>query len=95
MSDDEQTEIFQVNAGAEQIVLRLSWPPGATLDFRVEKGGVDVTGAGQVSGSGFFKIFTLDLPATHAGAVGRGRRRVAHGDPRAVRHGLRGCCDRR
>lgn len=69
MSNDEQVEAFEVNAGAEQIVLRLSWTPGDTLDFRVEKAGVDLTGAGQWSGSGFFKIFTLDLPAAHGGAA--------------------------
>ena len=69
MSNDEQVESFTINAGAKRIVVRLSWRQGATLDFRVEKAGVDLTDAGQWSGSGFFKIFTLDLPATHAGAA--------------------------
>lgn len=84
LSDDEQAESFTVNPGAKQIVLRLSWQQGATLDFRVEKAGVDLTAAGRITGSGFFKIFALDLPATHAGGTveaGGEWRMVIRGQP--------------
>lgn len=67
LTNDEQVEAFAVNAGAKKIVLRLSWPQGAALDFRVEKAGVDLTAAGQWSDGGFYKIFALDLPTNLAG----------------------------
>ena len=84
LSDAEQAESFTVNPGAKQIVLRLSWQQGATLDFRVEKAGVDLTAAGRITGSGFFKIFALDLPAAHAGGTvdaGGEWRMVIRGQP--------------
>lgn len=67
LADDQQDEVFTVNEGGRKIVLRLSWPSGADLDFRVEKDGIDVTAAGSWSGSGFYKIFALDLPAAQDG----------------------------
>ncbi len=69
LTNDEQVEAFAVNAGAKKIVLRLSWPQDAALDFRVEKAGVDLTAAGQWIDGGFYKIFALDLPTSLAGAT--------------------------
>lgn len=67
LGQDEQVEAFVANSGARQIVLRLSWPHGDDLSFRVEKDGIDLTAAGDWIESDFYKIFTMDLPASVAG----------------------------
>jgi von Willebrand factor type A domain len=67
LAGDEQAEVFTVNAGVKQIVLRLSWTGGAALDFRVEKDGTDLTADGKWTAGGFYRIFALDLPANVTG----------------------------
>ena len=60
---DETVEAFPVNAGVRKVVLELSWPRGAALDFRVERDGVDVTKDGRIIAGPFYRIFAIDLPA--------------------------------
>jgi hypothetical protein len=60
---DETVEAFPANAGVRKVVLELSWPRGAALDFRVERDGVDVTKDGRIIAGPFYRIFAIDLPA--------------------------------
>ena len=69
LANDEQAEAYAVNSGARRIVLRLSWPEGEAMDFRVEKDGSDLTATGTLIERGSYKIFALDLPANAAGGT--------------------------
>jgi hypothetical protein len=60
---DETVEAFPVNAGVRKVVLELSWPRGAALDFLVERDGVDVTKDGRIIAGPFYRIVAIDLPA--------------------------------
>ena len=63
LAGDEAVETFPVNAGVRKVVLELSWPRGAALEFRVEKDGVDVTKDGRIIAGPFYRIFAIDVPA--------------------------------
>ncbi len=63
LAGDSGSETFEVNRSAKQLVLKLSWHRGDQLDFRVKKGGADLTDLGKVIDGKFYKIFSIDLPA--------------------------------
>ncbi len=71
LQNNEAAEAFPVNAGAEKVVLKLSWQQGDEMDFRVEKDGLDVTSYGRHKGGGFYRIFAIDLPAQVDGGTVR------------------------
>jgi hypothetical protein len=76
LAGDEAVETFPVNAGVRKVVLKLSWPRGAALDFRVEKDGVDVTRNGRIIAGPFYRIFAIDLPARSVLAGGEWRLKI-------------------
>ena len=55
-------ESFNIEAGVDKLVLKVSWQRGDSLDFTVAKDGVDVSSAGRFIGGPFYKIFVIDLP---------------------------------
>ena len=69
LADDQQEEVFTVNAAARQILLRLNWPRGPNLSFRVVKDGTDLTDAGAWVEGDFYRIYSLDLPAGLGGTA--------------------------
>ena len=56
-------ETFAIEGGVHRVVLMVNWKRGPTIDFTVNKDGVDVTSAGQFIDGAFYKIFVIDLPA--------------------------------
>jgi hypothetical protein len=76
LAGDEVVEAFPVTAGVRKVVLKLSWPRGATLDFRVEKDGVDVTAKGRVVGGPFYRIFSIAPPSGGVVAGGEWRLKI-------------------
>jgi hypothetical protein len=64
---DSATETFTVDASARKVILKLSWQRPSKLSFRVEKGGIDVTGQGQMVNGPFYQIFSIDVPVSTSG----------------------------
>ncbi|MEA3410495.1 MAG: vWA domain-containing protein [Pseudomonadota bacterium] len=69
LGDDEITEVFPVNRGADRVVFKLGWSRGTRLDWRVEKDGVDMTPAGTRIDTDIYRLFALDLPVTLDGRL--------------------------
>jgi hypothetical protein len=61
---DTVTETFTVDASARKVILKLSWKQPSKLNFRVEKGGIDVTGQGKMVNGPFYQIYSIDVPAS-------------------------------
>jgi hypothetical protein len=75
LKDDQAVEDFDINRGARRIILKLSWPRGQSLDFRVDKDGLDLTQAGVKVEHDTYRLFALDMPAAVDGqeVVSEGR----------------------
>ena len=69
IGDDETTEFFSIGNSLRKIVFKLSWKRGPILGFRILKDGIDVTTLGKFINGPFYRIFSLDLPATIQGRI--------------------------
>ncbi|PWT90275.1 MAG: hypothetical protein C5B55_09995 [Blastocatellia bacterium] len=56
-------ESFSIENGAKKLVLKVSCRHGNTVDFSVDRNGVDVTSAGRFINGAFYKIFVIDFGA--------------------------------
>jgi hypothetical protein len=76
-------EAFTVNANVRKLVLKLSWQAPRKLSFRVERNGVDVTGAGTIVDGPFYRFVTFHpakVAALRAGGTWTMRVEGAAGD---------------
>ena len=57
------TEAFAIESGVRKLVFKVSCKRGDTVDFSVDRNGLDVTAAGRFINGSYYKIFVIDFPA--------------------------------
>ena len=63
LAGDSATETFTTNKTVGKVILALTWAGDDSLAFRVERDGVDVTAAGNMTVGPFSQIYSLAFPA--------------------------------
>jgi hypothetical protein len=69
LRDEQQIEVFRVNASSRQVVLKLSWDRGRTLKLDVFKDQKNVTGAAKIINGPFYKIMSFDKKTIEAAGI--------------------------